>query len=152
MKPKQNEEEYFLECINVEPLAIQDEYARIPADLAYWNEQFAEKQKNYRMAELRLDTEKARLYIQIRERKTMVGHKVTEAQVDTALEIDPSYLAARKELILAEAAMQSARGKCEAVRSKREMLISIGAGIRAEMAGDPIIRDQARSKRQREEG
>jgi hypothetical protein len=134
-------EEYLRDCVHINEIALNEEYVRIPADLAFWNAKYADAQKAFLLAKLRLETGEAKLYIFHRERMT-TGKGPTEAQVDAACKSDPAYEAMRRETIDAEAGMLAIRGTCEAVRTKREMLVSLGATMRAEMQGDPVIRSQ----------
>ena len=48
---------YLYDCVNVEPEALQEEFVRIPADLAYWNERYAQAHREHLLA--KLDAERA---------------------------------------------------------------------------------------------
>ena len=136
---------FLAECVKIEPLAIEEEYVRMPADLAYWNERYALALEDMQRAKLRSDKLEAFLKIEHRERlvqesKSNKDIKVTESTVEAAVDNDERMAQAREDLLMAEVQKVRIAGTCEAVRTKRDMLISMGAHIRAEMQGDPSIR------------
>lgn len=62
----------------------------------------------------------------------------------------PEVRAAVEAELMAEAEYQYMRGVLEALRTKREMLVSLGAHIRAEMSVNPNMREEARSRHYQE--
>ncbi len=82
------DEHYLAQCTSINDEDIQAEFVRIPADLAYWNAQYAEAQRDALQAKLQLDVMKAKLLPLVRQGLIDAGGKVTESQVDAAL--DPS--------------------------------------------------------------
>lgn len=135
-------EQYAYDSIAITPEAISEEFARVAVDLAYWNAVYAEKMREHREAELTQKRTKAMLYIKHRTILTETNGKTTEAQVDAAVLLDEDMVVADTNLITAEVEMTKARGTLDAVRAKREMVVSLGAHLRAEMAGDPVLRAQ----------
>ena len=142
-----NVEAYLADCVQMEPLAIEEEFVRMPADLAYWNERYATAYKGLALAEQRRRKLEALLRIEYREKMLADQKKPTESMVDAAVATDDRMLAARDDQIMAEVEKVRIQGVCEAVRCKKDMLISMGAHMRAEMNGDPTIRAQARDQR-----
>jgi len=143
-------EAYLKECVMVEPLAIEEEFVRLPADLAYWAERYAlaygveAKAKSHRT---RLH---ALLSIEYREslgQSPGVG-RVTEALVEAKVENDVRYIAAVNHHIDADVDLVRLKGVVDAIRTKRDMLISIGAHVRAEMGTDPTLRRDHQAARQ----
>lgn len=141
------DDEYLKECVRINPEDIQSEYLRIPADLAYWNAQYATALRAHLMAEVDLKIMKGRLIPMIREQIVIKGGKPTVDQVDALVESNEDYIAQRYELVGTEVAKNEAYGKLDAIRSKKEMLISLGAHIRAEMEGDPSLRETVGARR-----
>lgn len=132
---------YLKDCVTIEPLAIQEEYVRIPADMAFWGQRFADTQKAFQLAEQEKKRVRAALYILHRERLTNEG-KVTEGMIDAHVETDEDYQAVVANLITAEWAMAKTKAARDAVGTKKDMLVSLGAHVRQEMEGDPVIRSQ----------
>ena len=146
-------EDYLVASVQIEPMAMQEEYVRIAPDLAYWNDRYAKVLKSFQIAKLEVETTEARLYIQQRNAMLDEGKKPTEAQINTAVTIDPELREVKMELIMAEVEKVRIAGVCDAVRTKRDMLVSLGATMRAEYASEPSIRAQARDvRRVRENG
>ena len=50
--------------------------------------------------------------------------------------------------LAAEVDLVRAKGVCEAVRTRKDMLVSLGAQVRAEMGGEPSVRQQHRLNRE----
>jgi hypothetical protein len=140
-------EQYLYDSISITPEALSEEFARVALDLAYWNARYADALKAYREAEVQQKRTKAMLYIKHRTLLTETNGKTTEAQVDAAVLLDPSMVEADTNLIATEVEKEKARGVLDAVRAKREMVVSLGAHIRAEMAGDPSLRSNLANTR-----
>lgn len=162
-------EQYLFDSVSITPEALSEEFARVSLDLAYWNAQYAEALKAYRFAEIEQKRTKAMLYIKHRtllqeaaiaeahsspaevdakgKPKPVKVERVTEAQVDSAVINDPDMVVMDNNLIVTEVEKEKVRGVLDAVRAKREMVVSLGAHIRAEMAGDPLLRTQLANNR-----
>jgi len=136
---------YLKSCVQIEPLALEEEYVRLPADLAFWNQRYSEVYRYWLERKVVLNEVRARIQIEERERLEMLakGKRVTIGEVEDALILNPEYQQAKMKEIAAEAEKVRLWGVLDALRSKRDMLISLGAHIRAEMAHDPMIRKQA---------
>ncbi len=140
-------EQYLYDSVSITPEALSEEFARVALDLAYWNAQYAERLREFRMAEIDQKRTKAMLYIKHRLLLTEANGKTTEAQVDAAVLMDDAMVQADTNCISTEVEREKARGVLDAVRAKREMVVSLGAHIRAELAGDPILRHQLANTR-----
>lgn len=140
-------DEYLRQCVRIEPLAIQEEYVRLPSDLAYWNARYASALRQHMMAKIESERVAARLRIELREQLLGRNAKVTESMVDSAVETHPDWQTARLEEIDAEVRKVQLHGVLDALRTKREMLISLGAHVRKEMDHDPAIRREQRDAR-----
>ena len=134
---------YLKECVDLVPEQINEEFARMSADYAYWNEKYAEANR----LELLRDWEKkkcfASLYLQKKFDLEAAGKKAPHDLVESEVTTSQVFGAALEALIEAQAESVHLKGILEALRTKREMLISTGAHLRQEMQGDPIMRDKA---------
>ena len=139
-------EKYLKDCVTIEPLAIQEEYVRLPSDLAYWNAQYAEAQKELQVAKVDLDVLERELYAVVRnELEQGAGKRVTEKMIEAGMGQSSVWVDAKKRVATAEGDRAKMYGILDAVRTKKEMLISLGAHLRIEMAGDPVLRDQSKA-------
>lgn len=159
---------YLAECVQITPELISEEFVRTPADLAYWNARYADGVRTHLKAKLHLDMVQrdgakevaeatARARIECREEiQSQNDKRVTESMVEAAVETHAPLLAAREKaasaevqarfaFIEAEAQKAELYGFVDAIRTKKEMLISLGAQLRKEMEGDPTIREHASS-------
>lgn len=131
------------DCTRIEPLALEEEFVRLPGDLAYYSGMYADAYESWLKAKLQRETRYARAY---QERKSFLlstsKGRVTEAEVESEVAQDPDYLEAKAEEIACESEKVRLGGIVDAVKTKRDALISIGAHQRAEWASDPTIRDR----------
>lgn len=143
-------ERYIRDSVSIEPLALESEYVRISSDQAYWNAKLADAFKAYERAKLNRKRLEALLQLQYREELSQSG-KVTEKVIESHVSCDPRMHTAEDEELNAEVELVQMKGVCEAVRAKREMLVSFGAHVRAEMQGDPVVRNNQRIAREQRE-
>lgn len=134
-------DDFLSKSVRIEPLAINEEYVELPAMLAYWNARYADALRNHLKSKLNVERTEARLRIECREMLATEG-KVTESMVEAAVIKHPDMEIARLEAIEAEVEKVRLGGAAEAVRAKKDMLVSLGATMRAEMEGDPSLRKQ----------
>ncbi len=135
------------EAVRIEPLALEEEFVRIPADLAYFGEQYAQAKRTQLVAKHELEREESRLYITIREEAEEAKQKPTEATIRAKLVTNEEYHDAKMASIEAEVDSIRASNHLTALSAKRDALISLGANLRAEMGGNPSIRNAARGAR-----
>ena len=118
---------------------LEAEFTQLPALLAYHNERYADAFRVYLMArETRKQAEaNAAQGARIANPKATVG--AIEAEVDLSEDVHN----ARLQEIAAEADKARLFGRVDALRARKECLISLGAHIRAtELSGDPVIRQR----------
>lgn len=133
-------EAYLWECVHVDEFVLQDEFVRVPSDLAYWNERYASAFKRWKQCKAMTEEVHAerseQLRRELREGKQAdpaeTKHTVTVAEVTAAVTRDKFYRSAQAKEIEAEGEKVRLWGVLDAIRSKREMLISLGAHQRAE--------------------
>jgi len=132
-KEPEDLEAYMEECTRIEPLALEEEYIRLPSDTAYWAARYAAVLGRY--LERRAVTKQmaSELKRTIRDRLTVeLPKKPTVSEVEVEVQTDPAYIAAVAEEDAAEVEKVWLGGFLEALRAKREMLVSLGAHIRME--------------------
>lgn len=142
---------FLRESVGIDASNIDGEFRRIPGDLAYWNTLYAHALRDMLKGKMHLDVTRARLDSEMRIRLLNEGAKVTESNVAAMVEQDQEFMEVRLAYIDAEVRKNEMFGAVDAVRAKKDMLISLGAQLRAEMGNDPSIREQARSRRVHEE-
>ena len=139
-------ERFLKEAIDISPEALEEEFVRVPADLAYWNERYAvslrmwlsaKVERERIMGELLCDP----LFIEELEEK-LQKKKPSVDQIKGAILNHKSYITARISEAANEAEKTRLRGCVDAVASKRDMLISLGAHVRLEMQHDPVLRSR----------
>lgn len=133
--------QYLRECVTIEPLALEEEFVRVPADLAYWGARWADAQKAAALAKLQRDQVEAAIDAEHRSTAAASGEKVTEKVIASRVAGDDRMRAIEVELIEAEARASRARAFCDAVRAKRDMVVALGSQVRAEMQANPSLRD-----------
>jgi hypothetical protein len=139
--------QYLKECVTIEPMALEEEFIRVPADLAYWGARWADAQRDAALAKLRRNEVEAAIDAEYRTEAATSGEKVTEKIIASRVASDERMKAVEIELIEAEARASRARAFADAVRAKKDMVVSLGSQVRAEMQANPSIRDQMAGQR-----
>lgn len=136
---------YLRECVRIEPMALEEEFVRVPSDLAYWNEEYSKIYQFWLERKMIREQVQAMVQTECRERleATKKGGKPTVGEVENEMLLDTRYQQAKSKEIQAESEKVRLAGVLDALRSKRDMLISLGAHMRAEMQNDPMIRRTA---------
>jgi len=125
--------EYLNQCVTVDDVALNEEYIRLSADYAFWSSKYADSRRTHAISKLNRETVRSTLRIAHREELAEDNNRVTESMVTSAVDIDPKWIGSKHNEIDAETDMVRLSGILEALKTKREMLISLGAHARAEM-------------------
>lgn len=128
---------------DIDPLALDEEFQRAPADFAYWSNQLAQATKASMRAKFDRERTYAKLLIETRE---TLGKKTVD-EVEARVVCHPEYEIAKLNEIDSDAERARLYGIVESLRVKRDMLIQIGAHVRAEMERDPQTRELHRGRR-----
>lgn len=151
------EQEVFLrdpeqDAVKIESFALEEEFVRLPGDLAFWNAKYSAVYHYWLSRKMILAQVTAE--VSQAERTQLEGitgaKRVTISEVEAALVLNPEYQQAKVKEIEAEAEKVRLYGVLDAIRSKRDMLISLGAHMRAEMQSDPSIRRLTAIERERD--
>lgn len=147
---------YAQQCVTIEPLQVQEEYVRVPSDLAHWNGKWTDAIDEDTKAAAERKELKATITLEIRwakenqleytsaDKRTWPVKALTEAVVDSIIQLDPRYLVTLDRERLADVEKTRIAGVIEAIRAKKEMLISLGAHQRLEMERDPQVNQRNR--------
>jgi len=136
-----------LDQMRINPLALDEGFTKIAVQLATHNERYYEALKAHLAAKAELDRVWATLYLSIREELNEAGEKVTEAMLKAKVDAHADYFDARMRAVAAEAEKARLWGVLDALRAKKDALISLGANARAEMSGMPHLRGERRGAR-----
>lgn len=134
---------YLFDSVTVVPELIGEEFVRVPVDMAYWSARYASAHQDFLRA--KLNAERKRAEVRISERRRLIDEhlKYTEPFLDALVDSDERYIAAEDARINAEGERARLAGVLEAVRAKKDMLVSIGAHQRAEMASLQLDQQRA---------
>jgi hypothetical protein len=136
-------EKYLRDAVRIEPLALEEEFIRLPADIAYWNERHARALREYLEAKIARERTHGELMCDPKfyeHVEVELGKKPTVEQMKGATLSDERYIASKVRENIADVERQRLRGCVEALSTKRDMLISLGAHVRLEMMHDPVVR------------
>lgn len=123
---------------NIDPEGVKGEYTHVAPQLALLNEKYAQASATHIMAKHLRDVAYATVYAEI---TSDAAKKPAEATIKNMILLDDRYQTAVQQYAAAEKAKLRAWGDCDAMRSKKEMLISLGATIRAEQGGQGGTQD-----------
>jgi len=131
--------------VKIEPTAIQEEFAQLPSDLNRWGYLLAEAGEIVDRAALDLKEWDAQERLRIRNTAEEKGMKTPSVDlIDSLVYANERYRKLREAIIQADRIREEVSATVEAVRAKKEMLISLGATMRQEVeAGrELVIRDR----------
>ena len=119
------EAEYLRQCVLVDDVAIQEEYMRLPSDMAYWTERYAAAKETHLVCKHQRERIYSTERAAVRAEMEAAGTKVTEGRIDEQVIPALKVEAARSVEIGAEVEVLRLHGVLEALRSKKEMLNSL---------------------------
>lgn len=133
------DEDFARDCVKLEAENLQGEFVRYTADLAYWGAKLASVKQDESLAKMAKDVTAADLDAAGRE--SLAGDKKpTEGAIAAWVTRHPAMQEAEKALVAATYEVDRVRAVWEALRSKRDMLVGLGAQQRAEMQHEPSIK------------
>lgn len=134
--------------LRVDPNALDEEFVACPADIAYLGALHARAIGDQLRAKGR--AKRVRAFVRIEKRKALIAAngKTTVDEVDAEVELDARVEAADEDEIVAEVELTTAKANFAAVMAKKDMIVQMGATMRAEMERDPVIVRDRREARQ----
>jgi hypothetical protein len=142
-------EDAIFDAVFTDPEQINEEFARVSADLAYWNTVYALRSGDAARLDVECRRTKAAKYLYFREEIAQQGGRPTDEWVKSLVDSDEEVNLALLLRVDADAEKQRIYGIVDAIRAKKDMLVSIGATLRSELEHDPMIKEQRRFDRAR---
>lgn len=125
----------------MDPTAIQEHYCAVPADINRWGQIWAETKARAEEAELALDVwENTRREKIVRDAADAGEKKPSEDRIDSMVYSDPEYERLKRDHIRLVEDRDRAAETRSALHAKKEMLISLGADLRAQVEYEREIR------------
>jgi hypothetical protein len=117
-----------------DPLVCNEEYLRVPGDVALWTARFADGYGEWLAAKANVKYLWATLLLQYRTTTTPEGKAPSEKYVEACIEMDILYRDAVARRDALEVAKIKLGGYVDAIKQKGESLIGLGANIRKELS------------------
>lgn len=136
------ESEAALRASRIDEADINGEFVRFAGTLAFWGARLADAHEVALRNKARGEHTYAIVKLAARDKLERLGVKATESQVDAHATIDPRWRAQRDRDVDAEVNVKRLAALVEALRAKRDMLVSLGAHVRAELGPPPSIRER----------
>jgi hypothetical protein len=136
-----------MKAVSVEPLLLEEEFASLPALLARYNEMYSQAYGTFLTAKATYDQVWSGAMLRYREDTDDTKKRPTVDAIKAMVDVDDDVIAAKLAVIEAEVEKVRLWGVLDALRCKKDALVSIGAHIRAELGGNPSLRDQHRGAR-----
>jgi len=119
--------------LGIDEARIREHFVEIPAQIAYQGQVCAmlgraASEKNYAFKEQRAETKE-----NLRALAMSKGEKMTESRLDAMVESDGMMQHHYHQFLEAQEEYEFAKAHLEALRTKRDMLINLGAHLRTEM-------------------
>lgn len=138
--------EFTEDTVSIDPLDLNREFVELAPRLAYWNAQLAEATRKSMLAKIEHDRARAGKLVELRETLRSGTDprlaKATVDEIDARVTLDDDVADAQIVYVRLEGERLRIKGIVDAILCKRDMLQSLGAKLRAEMAGDPVLRSQ----------
>lgn len=116
------------------------EFITLSSRYAYFSEKYVEAVREVQKAKMDLEHIQAAKLLLYREHAKVCTPKPTVDEVNAKVQIDPEVMRAELHLLDKDIVKQKTRHILDAMMIKRDMLQSLGAKVRAEMALDPVTR------------
>lgn len=135
-------EKFTIDSVRIDPVNLNEEFCELAPRLAYWNAHLAAATERFMTAKMEYEQEKARKLLEIREESRLDKSKITVDEINARVLLDDEVVDAQIVMVGSDAERIRIKGIVDAIITKREMLQSLGAKLRAEMVGDPVLRSQ----------
>ena len=122
--------------------AIQQEYIELPSTRYKFSRRHIASARAHRLAELEDEIEEQKIRADLKRvaDESNPPKKLTVADMEQIVILDPRYRQSKERVINAREAMDQAAAIVASISDKKEMLVSLGADLRTEKEADPSIR------------
>ena len=129
-------------AISINADAIQQEYIELPSTRYKFTRRHIASAKANRLAELEDEIEEQKIRADLKRvaDESNPPKKLTVADMEQIVILDPRYRQSKERVINAREAMDQAAAIVASISDKKEMLVSLGADLRTEKEADPSIR------------
>jgi hypothetical protein len=129
-------------AISINADAIQQEYIELPSTRYKFTRRHIASAKAHRLAELEDEIEEQKIRADLKRIADEANppKKLTVADMEQIVILDPRYRQSKERVINAREAMDQAAAIVASISDKKEMLVSLGADLRTEKEADPSIR------------
>lgn len=148
---------YVVDCVDLDLTRYNEEFARLPNDLARWNELHTRAHEAVLEAKAAATRTRSRRALELR--RTLAARatvdktfKLTESVLQDTLNTDAEVIATEDALTRADVLRTRIRGVLAAVSAKGTALVSVGAQLRAEKAFPEHLNTPERARRRRGDG
>lgn len=129
--------------VSINTADIQGEFVEQAGHFSYYSEKSAQANRQEAMAKRHRDITYATLDGEYRLAAKEAGEKVTEKGIEGRINLDERYQQAYQAYIDATMIADLLKGKVDAFRNKRDMLIQIGANDRHDSKGSLRLSEKA---------
>ena len=119
------------DAVSIDESQLSIEFANFSATYMFWLWNRAEMQTAVNLWSTKLDTEKAQAREVLKKEAEDLSLKMTVDDLKEKIRLQPGVVHAQTQLNFAEAEEKRLAAVCEALRSKKDMLVSLGAHQRA---------------------
>lgn len=133
-------ESYMKDSVDIDDMDLDNEFIRVSSDLSYWYSKLADATESYQHAKFVREQVHARVYSEKKKflHESYMDKKVkppTVQDIESSVILDEEFSISKEKEIDAESFKLKIYGIVEAVKSKKDMLIQIGANRRADING-----------------
>lgn len=127
-------------AVSIEPEVIQEEYARVPQDTHHYKRLLASVQADVEVAELHAEREESRVHEELRRKSNDAKRGDEDYMTADDIKAKVKGSAERAKAIAAAIDKRKHRDELraivDAIKMKGEMLVSLGADLREQRAGN----------------
>ena len=132
-------DDYLFSCVTLDQTVITSEMSRVSADFAYFANKYAKSHREWLRAKILDKRTRAQVYAEKRDLLQRTLGKATVSDIDAAVLLEEEVQKSEAHVIETEYIREDLKGTLQAVRAKRDMLVTLGAHMREEMKGNPSI-------------
>jgi len=140
-KPKPLPTDPVEDVTRVDVTALDNDFTQLPAQIAHTTERYAAALGRLMRAETHRKQVEAELFLEFKKTPLEGGKYPSEEICKAMVRQHPRFHSAQEQEIDTEVARVRLHGLVEALRAKRDALVSLGAGQRLDKQGEVNLRD-----------